>query len=473
MAALVRDRKVSSRDLVEAHLARIEAVNPIVNAITVVLADTALAAADAADAATVSGATLGRFHGVPFTVKENIDLVGSATTNGLVSRIDALPPLDAPMVERMKAAGAVPIARTNQPELALRIDTGNALRGRTCNPWALDRTPGGSSGGEAAAHATGMSPFGLGNDIGGSLRNPAYCCGTTALRPTMGRVPSAMSLAPYDGGLSGQLMATGGPMARHVADLRTGLEVLGGRHHRSPTSCDVAIDLGPPVNRRVGVVTTGFTGALPPTTRHAVGLAAGALADAGWEVVPIDFPELAFVSEIWMRVLCEDIELTVEAVIGLVDDQLLQVLADHLVQYDRSAMPHQQIYVERHRLMRVWSEMFLDTPIVLSPMWPDVPFIHGADLEGGVQFISDTLQFASPGPLLGIPGCAVPVGEIDGFAGGVQIQADRWRDDLVLDAAAAIEAAVGVITPIDPHRVTSVASFSFWSPVVAPVCDHA
>jgi amidase len=199
LAALIRSGDVSSREVVEAHLARIDGVNSDVNAVTVVLREPALAAADAADAAlkaraagrTDTGNGPGPLHGVPFTVKENIDCVGSATTQGVPALRDSMPYRDAPAVGRMKAAGAIPIGRTNLPEFALRLDTDNPLRGRTFNPWNAALTPGGSSGGDAAAVATGMTALGLGNDLGGSLRNPAYCCGVAALKPTAGRIPSA------------------------------------------------------------------------------------------------------------------------------------------------------------------------------------------------------------------------------------------------------------------------------------------
>jgi amidase len=190
LAAMIRSRQVSSREVVDAHLERIERINPTLNAITVVLADRARAAADAADRVIPSGP----LHGVPITVKENIDLLGTPTTSGLTVLAEALPTADAPVVGRMLAAGAIPIGRTNLPELGLRIDTSNALRGRTGNAWNPALTPGGSSGGEGSALGARLSPLGLGNDIGGSLRAPAYCNGVVGLRPTMNRVPESTSI---------------------------------------------------------------------------------------------------------------------------------------------------------------------------------------------------------------------------------------------------------------------------------------
>src|SRR5258708_39676623 len=180
---MIRDREVSSREVVQAHLDRIEAGNPGVNAIVRVPGDEALTAADKADGEVAGGAQLGSLHGIPFTVKENIDLAGPATTQAVRALADAVAPVDAPQVERLRAAGAIPIGRTNLPDFGLRVHTDSFLHGLTRNPWNPQRTAGGSSGGEAAALATGMSPFGLGNDLGGSLRNPAHCCGVASIKP--------------------------------------------------------------------------------------------------------------------------------------------------------------------------------------------------------------------------------------------------------------------------------------------------
>src|SRR5215471_9540710 len=183
LAERVRSREVSRREVVEAHLRRIEDVNPRVNAISVVLADEALAAAEDADRGD------GPLAGVPVTIKENIDVAGSATTFGIVPLREALAREDAPHIAELRAAGAIPIGRTNMPELGMRWHTASALHGLTRNPWSAGHTAGASSGGDAVAVATGMTPLGMGNDGAGSLRWPAQCCGVAALRPSLGRVP--------------------------------------------------------------------------------------------------------------------------------------------------------------------------------------------------------------------------------------------------------------------------------------------
>ena len=206
LAAAIRGRVVSSREVVEAHLARIDAVNPALNAVVRRLDDEALAAADAADKALADGVDVGPLHGVPCTVKENIDLAGTPTTQAITALADAVARSDAPVVERMRGAGAIPIGRTNLPDLGLRLHTDSSLHGLTRNPWNPTVTAGGSSGGEASALASGMSPIGLGNDIGGSLRNPAHCCGIASIKPTTGVVPHATEIPPVDVIVAAQLM---------------------------------------------------------------------------------------------------------------------------------------------------------------------------------------------------------------------------------------------------------------------------
>src|SRR5215831_1219581 len=278
---MVRGREVSSREVVQAHLDRAEAINAHLNAIVRLLPEQALAAADEADRLAADGTWLGPLHGVPFTVKENIDVAGTPTTHGVRLLAEAVPPRDAPIVERMRAAGAVLIGRTNLPDLGLRVHTDSSLRGLTRNPWHPGRTSGGSSGGEAAALATGMTPIGLGNDIGGSLRNPANACGIASIRPSFGRVPDA-DCGPQPGQLLAvQLMNVQGPMARRVADVRLTLRVLIGAHARDPWSIDAPFE-GPPLNRpiRVAVVAEPPGGSTHPAVAATVRRAALALTDA-------------------------------------------------------------------------------------------------------------------------------------------------------------------------------------------------
>lgn len=447
LAALVHDKTVSSREVVQSFLNRIEAVNGSVNAVTVVLADTALAAADIAD----RQPAIQPLHGVPFTIKENIDCMGSATTQGVPAMAEAMPTMDAPVVERMKAAGAIPLARTNLPEMGLRITTDNPLRGRTNNPWDPARTAGGSSGGEGAALATGMSPFGLGNDIGGSLRNPAYCCGITSLKPTTGRIPSAGSIPPTDLPISYRLMAVDGPMARSVADLRLGYAILSGWHPRDPFSTPAPLE-GAAVPNKVALVTSPCGIAMPESTVAAIRRAGEVLAASGWLVEEVEVPELARVNEIWGHVLASDLSQMAPALSPVMSEGAIGLIDKLLAHFDPSQMPTTPMYMERDRLAKAWSRFFVDYPVVIGPTWADLPFMHDADMaDDGLEITLKRLTFITPGNLLGIPAVALPMGVADGLPTGVQIYADRWREDLCLNAAGIIETEVGSIAPIDPR----------------------
>ena len=432
----------------ESHLGRIEAVNGRLNAITVVLADSAMVAAAEADRREPTGP----LHGVPFTIKENIDCLDSATTRGVPALADSMPSLDAPVVARMKAAGAIPLGRTNLPELGMRITTDNPLHGRTLNPWNADRTPGGSSGGEASALASGMSPLGLGNDIGGSVRNPAFCCGVASLKPSAGRIPHASSIPPEDSGLAAQLLLTEGPIARHVKDLRLAYETLSGRDSRDPQSTDAPL-YGPDVKKRAAIVTNIPGVELPESTRDALLQAATALKEMGWETVEIQPPELAHVHEVWMHHLSADFKPLLGDMSAVMTDAPLEFLRLLCERNDPAAVGLANIHAERNRLSRLWSEFFTANPIMVGPTWTGPQFEHDADINGvvGLELAIDLLRFISPANVLGLPSAAIPIGVKDGLPTGVQVYADRWRDDLALSGAEAIEAVVGQICPIDPR----------------------
>jgi len=447
LAQLIKNKDVSTREVVQAHLDRIETVNSKVNAVTVVLAESALEAADIAD----KQAPRGPLHGVPFSIKENIDCLGSATTNGVPICAEAMPSQDAPVVERMKAAGAIPLARTNMPEFGLRITTDNPLRGLTLNPWTADRTTGGSSGGEGSAIATGMSPIGLGNDIGGSLRNPAYCCGITSLKSTVGRIPIAASIPPTDKGLAAQIMHVEGPMARHVKDLKLGFSILSGRHSRDPSSVDAPLQGPAPSEKRVALVTEIPGISMPDSISGAVKQAGEALSKAGWQVEEALPPELPLISELWAHLLSAEFEPIVDTLAMAMSPKPIDLLKDMFRIYSPATMPSPYLHAERWRLSCAWTEFFSHYPLVVGPTWTNIPFLHDADIrENGTQVIMDTLAFITPGNFLGIPSVSLPIGISDGLPTGVQVYADRWREDLCLEGAAIIENQFGHITPIDP-----------------------
>jgi amidase len=451
----IRDRVVSSRDVIEAHLARIEAVNPAVNAVSATVADDALAAADEADAAVASDEPTSPIHGVPFTVKESIDLAGSPTTQGVVALADMVPPLDAPAVAHLRAAGAIPIARTVAPDLGLRWHTDNALHGPTRNPWDPARTPGGSSGGEAAALATGMTPLGVGSDLGGSVRWPAACCGVTALRPTLGRVPAATSLEPADAPLTMQLMAVQGPMARGVLDLRVALEIMSRPSDRDPWYTPIPIAgraLHNPI--RIAVATDPSGHGVDPAIADGVRRVADALADAGYAVEDVALPAVTEASEIWMTLVLAEIRTLWPLFDPIICDDARQFLGDAL----QLAEPTDQAayaaaFMTREGIARTWTQFQTDHPLVVGPVTTQLPFEVGADLRGSdaVDGIRRSLDLTLLCNCLGIPAVAVPAGTEGGLPDSAQIIGPRYREDVCLTAAWEVERALGTITPIDPR----------------------
>jgi amidase len=460
LAKAIAARDVSSLEVVEAHLSRIEAVNPQVNAVVRVLADEARAAAKAADRQVAAGAILGPLHGVPCTVKENIDMAGLPTTSGVVPLAQAISAVDAPVVERMRAAGAIPIARTNMPDMGLRLHTDSSLHGLTRNPWNLGRTAAGSSGGEAVALATGMSPIGLGNDIGGSLRNPASACGIASIKPSAGRVPDATSVPGGDRLLVSQLMAVQGPMARSVADVRLGLEVLIGAHPRDPWTIDAPL-VGRPLGRPIRVAVT----AEPPgadrvdaAVSSAVRRAADALANAGYDVVDACPPRYEEAVDLWARWLMSDFASSLGELKPLMgaDGQAFLAAFNGTVPPIGGAADVSLLHLQRDGIARAWSIFMADHPLVLTPTWTQLPFEHGFDVagQGSAAAVKALMRPVVPANLLGLPSACVPAG-LDAATNlpiGVLLTGQRFREDICLDAAEAVEARLGLATPIDPAR---------------------
>jgi len=455
LAAMIASGLVSSREVIDAHLDRIDEVNGWLNAVVRVLADEARSAADAADLALASGAAVGPLHGVPFTVKDGLDLAGHPTSQGVESFADGIATLDDPCIGRLKAAGAIPIAKTNLPEMGLRLATDNPLFGLTRNPWHPDRTAGGSSGGEASAIASGMSPMGMGTDLGGSVRNPAYCCGIAATKTSLGRLPVCGS-SPYaaDPMVARQLMAVAGPMARSVADLEAMLRVTIGRHPRDPRTVDVAYD-GVPVAKRVAIPTDLPGGLVHTDARRAVQRAADALADAGWEVVDTIPPELERCYEVWGHLLGHDFPATLAGLDDVISDAGRHLMLASMDFWPASGMASQVAHTERFRLARAWAGFFVEYPVVVLPTWYQPPFDHHDDLADDRvvlrTFYDGVFTPIVPANLLGLPATQIPVGlGSDGTPLGVQFMADRHREDLTLVAAAIVEEAFPPLAPIDP-----------------------
>jgi amidase len=454
LAGMIARREVSSVEVVQVHLDRIDDVNGKLNAVVRRMDADALTAAREADAAVAAGAALGPFHGVPMTVKENIDLAGTPTTSALVAMAEAVVPVDAPIVERMKAAGAIPIGRTNLPDMGLRVTTESSLHGVTHNPWNVERTAGGSSGGEASALAAGMSPIGLGNDIGGSLRNPAHCCGITSIKPSTGVIPSAGVLPPDEQTISFQLMAVQGVMARRVADVRAGLLAVAGPHERDPLALPVQLaDLDPSRPLRVALVPEPPGGDTDPGIAGAIRGAGEALARLGAvveEVAPATYERAI---QLWGQLLGTEITLMrplLDAVMGDGGKQFLDHTMHVIPPVD--LVGFSQVLMGRNGAEKDFHEFLGRHDVIVSPTWalPAFPIGSDAATREGTARTFETIRPVLPANLLGLPAAVVPVGVVDGLPVGAQVIARRFADLRCLTVAQMLEDALGTITPIDP-----------------------
>lgn len=456
LAAAIRAGAVSAREATLSALERVQAVNPALNAIVDPMPEEALAAADAADAARCRGDALGPLHGVPVTVKVNVDLRGHATTNGVVAFRDVVATEDSPVVANLRRAGAVIIGRTNTPAFSLRWFTDNDLHGRTLNPWSRAHTPGGSSGGASSAVAAGMGAIAHGNDLAGSVRYPAYCTGVLGLRPSFGRVPAFLPSASAERPLSMQLMSVQGPLARNVADLRLGLAAMSDGDPRDPWWVPAPLS-GPALPRPLRVAMSVNCAGAPadPAVVAAVRQAGAWLADAGYVVEEVEPPDMAEAQRLWNLIANDEARRFIwPAIEQFGDDRVRRAfgwMLDASPELDHSA--HLQAFARRSTLIRAWQLFLTRYPLVLGPLSGEPPFAWGRDIDSADSMArvlrAQESQFALP--LLGLPGVSVPTGMAGAVPMGVQLTAPRFREDLLFDAAEVIEARCPAMTPIDPR----------------------
>ncbi len=454
LAKAIRQGSVSSQEVVQAHLERIETVNPAVNAVTVVLSNGAISAAKAADEKAASGQTLARLHGVPISIKENIDIAGSATTHGIASLHGEIAATDAPVIAHLRRAGAIPIARTNLPDFGLRWHTDNDLHGATRNPWDASRTPGGSSGGEAAAIATGMSPLGIGNDMGGSLRYPSQCCGVTAVKPSLGRVSRTITSMFNDPPtFYEQVACVNGPVARHVRDLRLALDIMSQPDPADPcwtAAPRLGSSMPAPVRVAVSDDPSGSGGSA--TVAQGIRKAADILANAGYQVEQVAAPHIADSTNVIHQIADTEIKRYLPTILPMMSKDGRTVL-ERLVGDEPADLSHYtNAIAQRYRIASAWNLFMEQHSLVLGPVSAMLPFEVGYDVAGPelLETFVRSMALTEICNLLGLPSIAVPVGVVDGLPQAVQLIGPRFHEDLCFDAADTIEQHCGVITPVDP-----------------------
>lgn len=452
MAEQIRSKKISAVDLVQAHLKKIEKLNPVLNAFVQVDGEGALRQAHAAETAVSRGTNLGPLHGVPISIKSAIEVRGFRCEAGTKLRQGTVGSQDASLVSRLRDAGAIILGTTNTPELLMAWETDNLLYGRTNNPWDLRRTPGGSSGGEAAAIASGMSAGGVGSDGGGSIRVPAHFSGICGLKPTPGRIPATghfpNSVGPF------ALTGVVGPMARTVQDLKLLFEVMQGPDIGDPSAAPVPVCW--PDRDELKKIRIGYSeddGRTPVTaeTRAAVRKAAESLRRAGFRVEPFRPVGLELARQLWWKFF------------GIAGGMLLgpmtkghdEDLSPILKQFSTwvAAEPSHtggsllDTWIQRDVVrMQVFAQM-RDYRVLLCPVAAIPAFKHGErrwQIDGKTVEYLDAWSYTEWFNLLGTPAVAVPMSQSpEGLPIGVQITARPWEEELVLSVAAELEAQCG------------------------------
>jgi amidase len=451
IAARVAAGELSARAVTEQSLQRLQAVNPAINAVVQLLSEEALEAAAAVDARVAAGESVGPLAGVPVTVKVNIDQQGCANTNGLRIQQDHIAELDSPVVSNLRDAGAIIIGRTNTPAFSMRWFTRNSLHGHTLNPRNPALTPGGSSGGAAAAVASGICAIGHGTDIAGSIRYPAYACGLQGLRPSLGRVPAVNRSLP-DRHIGAQLTAVSGPIARSIGDLRLGLQAMAAASNLDPWWVPTAIDQGA-FDKRAALCVSPDGLAVSNEVEAALRLAAEQLREAGWEVVERDTPPMRAAMSLQLLLWMSEYHYNGGAAVKQEDDPDANFVYAQLQQNcpTPSLSSLMEALQQRVQLAREWQLFLTEYPLLLCPISAEAPFPDQLDVESEESFkrVLEAQMTQIALPLMGMPGLSVATA-----AGpapmGVQLVAARFREDILLSAGADIEARNPALEVADP-----------------------
>ena len=453
LAALVKSRQVSAREAATANLARLDAVNPKINAVIDHRPEEVMKQAAEVDAKIARGEEVGPLAGVPVTVKVNIDQEGFATTNGLTQQRDVIAKSNSPVVDNLRKAGAVILGRTNTPAFSYRWFTSNLVHGTTKNPRDPSLTPGGSSGGAGSAVAAGIGHIAHGTDIAGSIRYPAYACGVHGLRPTVGRV-AAYNAAFPDRPIGPQISAVSGPLARSIGDIRIALAAMAAKDARDPWWVPAPLE-GPAVAKRAALCVNPDGLDPVPEVKAAVRDAGKRLERAGWIVEEItDTPPLQEAALQQTRLwLGDGYEAQLAAAEKEGDPGALACLRgnrDKVFPLDAAGLS--AALTIRATLARKWLLFLEQYAIVLMPVSGEVPFPDQLDRKDDASFArvwhAQLTQIAIP--FMGLPGLTVSTGLVGKSPVGVQVVSGRYREDLCLAAGEAIEAGGVPPSPIDP-----------------------
>ena len=447
----IQDKEFSATEVVGSVLARVEEKNPELNAITVEFPEQALAAAATADASQARGDDVGPLHGVPVTIKENIDVADQATPNGVPAFADLIATEDAPLVRNLRDAGAIIIGRTNVPEFSMRGTTVNPLRGRTFNTWDKDASPGGSSGGGGSAAAAGFGPLHHGNDIGGSLRFPALANGITTVKPTNNRVPVFNSTAAAERGPLAQVISVQGIMCRDASDLSLATEVMIRPDARDPL-CPPIPWKGPSSTEPISVAVTKDPCGYPihDGILDLIDRAAESLADAGYRVVEVDTPSIEEPFRDWFRTLTTEMNTALMPQVREHGSSDIKTTFDYFFQMGELLERDDYIngFGDRTRMMRDWNLFLVDYPLVVTPFYMNRLYDWDYDLQS-FDTCKDFLEasaYSMAINYLSLPAGVVAMDLVDERPAAVQVVGQRYREDMICDALESIQERCGRLT---------------------------
>ena len=451
---LLKKKEVSAAEICNKLIEHIEKINPKINAIVVATFEDAKKEAKILDKKIKEGENIGTLAGVPITIKVNTDQIGYPSTNGLRIQKDLIAKKDSPVVKNLRNSDALMLGKTNTPAFSIHWFTRNSLHGHTLNPHNKNITPGGSSGGAAAATAAGMGAIGHGTDIAGSIRYPAYACGIHGLRPSIGRVPMINYTTP-DRHIGGQIMAVSGPLARSIKDLELALKVMSRENYDDPWWTPLPFSLPMP-EKKIALLKKIEGLKIDPIISAELDLVAKRLEDAGWVIEEPKAPNFQEAAKFQATLWLGEFRRTGGEAITKENDPDSNFIYSQMSRRcpDTSLEKFMDSLQQRARISREWNKFFDQYPIILCPITGDVPFPDLKDLESEESFdlVFDSMLPQIAPPYLGLPGLSFATSQTkQKIPLGVQFISRKFREDLLLNVGYDLENYYPKIEPVLPN----------------------
>jgi len=447
IAKAVINKKITAEEVIISNIKRRKAINPLLNAVVIEMDQQALKKAKNLDEKIKNGKKVGFLAGVPITIKENVDVKNQSTTNGMKSFLSVVAKKNSPVVENLLNQDAIIIGRTNTPEISYRWFTDNPLRGLTYNPWSRNLTPGGSSGGAASSVAMGIGAIAHGNDVGGSIRYPAYACGITGIKPSLGRVPAFNPSAPKERSIGLQLMSVQGPHARTIGDLEIALKAMSLDGKNDPWWIKNIEEKT--LNRNITIAFNKWAGGKVCNKRvlNAIDLTANIFRENGFKVVNKTPPSIADAAECWRIIFGFEAKVSMLPLVKKIGSKAIINVVSGFV--DQGNNPKIEDYfnalAKRNKIIRIWNEFMEKYPVIISPVSASLPYQQNEDQKSKKR-LSEIIQEQSPlyvTNLLGLPSLAVPTEVVNDTPVGIQITTSRFQESLAIKMGKIVEKNVG------------------------------